>query len=163
MSHTRSTFPYADDREVVAHFLSGARKPRGSTMSPLEARDGALRWDANRATVGSGASVAWFNPTDGALMGKLLAGADHHPGVVLIHAVAHALGAPEMRVTRESSPLEIRAGGHKSAPVIGISPDARRHRFFFAGTPVQLDQPFLIVGPMAVAAYRAALNPKAKR
>lgn len=157
MSHARSTFPYDDDCEVVAHFLLGLRRKRDSAASPLSVRDNTLRWDVGTevARVG-GVNVAWFNPTDNALMGKLLSGAGYHPGVLLIHAITDMLGAPEMRVLRESEPLEIRTGARRDAPVIGFSPSRERHRFFFAGTPVHIDQPFLIVGPTVITAYRAA-------
>lgn len=149
---TRATFPYPEDREVIAHFLAG-RPMRGKTQPSA----GGVSRMNDSIMVGS-VTVAWFNPSDGALMGKLLAGADYHPGVLLVHAVTDMLGASELRVTRESEPLEIRAGARRDASVIGLSPDAERHRFFFAGAPVQIDQPFLICGPMGVRAYRAALK-----
>lgn len=155
MNQARSTFPYPEDREVVAHFLAGIRKACQSPVSPLEARAGMLTWAGRTETAASvGPTVAWFNPSDNSLMGKLNAGAHYHPGVLLIHAITDALGAPELRVTRESEPLEIKAGAR--GPVIGVSKTAERHRFFFAGTSVQIDQPFLITGPMAITAYRAA-------
>lgn len=162
-SNIRTTFPYDDDREVVAHFLAGKRAGRMSADSPLKARNGTLAWNGGVVTTASpGTTVAWFNPTDNALMGKLLSGPAYHPGVLLIHAITDALGAPEMRVTRELEPLEIRAGARRDAPALGFSPDAERHRFFFAGNPVQIDQPFLLAGPMAITAYRAAMKARPK-
>ena len=137
MSHTRSTFPYDDDRAVILGFLRGERHGQ-SGDSTLTVQAGTLQFDKQ--------AVAWFNPTDNALMGKLLKGAAHHPGVLLLHAIADALGAPELRVARDVD----KDWFGKSA--------GRPIHHFFAGSAVQIDQPFLIVGPMAITAYRAALK-----
>lgn len=78
----RDTFLFQNDRELIAGFLAGCHGAK-VTFGGLARKDNALMFGAS--------TVAWLNPVDGALMGKLLEGSDYHLGARVIHALCQAL------------------------------------------------------------------------
>ena len=148
-SAKRDTFPYADDLAVVDAFLRG--RPLDQNSASLIASTGKmLHWPLNKTT------VAWVE--GGTLNGKLLNGPMYNPGLHILHAVIDRLGMPGQRFTREMYSPEVPTfDPNGKVPV-----PARMMRYFFDGSPIQIDQPVVLCGPVGLLAYRAGLKAGAK-
>jgi hypothetical protein len=141
---TRDVFPRLDDRVVIRGFLSGKRVRRDTPN--------AIVTDLNNILVfKDGGTIAWYD-TSGALCAKLAQGGRERPqsrlAINFIMDQMGGVGGPVRHVEREGVP---------DAAAVGLN----QQRYFFDGAPVGVDQPIVLVGPLGVIAYRAALGPHA--
>jgi hypothetical protein len=139
----RQVFPFSSDRAVVRQFLRGKRvkpaSPPGVDTNLIIKNGNILAWtDLN---------VAWIAAGDGSLYTKLLGGSSYYSSMRLIHFMLNELGQPDRRIEREENPSWDPAGDISLAP---------RWLYFIDGSPVDIDDPILIVGPLGLAAYRAS-------
>lgn len=138
----RDTFPREDDRAVITGFLAGTKR-HGDTSGALDIHVGSLRIHEN--------TVAYYD-TAGALVGIFL---NESWGSVYAMHVANEmltqLGALDTRVTREVEPL---------VPPDGGSPNTR---WFIGDELITPGVPFVICGPLGIAAWRASRGIKTRR
>lgn len=127
----RETFPYGSDVGVIHAALRAPGKPYSSDY---------IHWDG-KILMRSGMTILFYD-TAGALCGILLSGSDYHYSEKIINAAMDMMGNHNDRVVREdhgfSEPSKLRL-----------------FRYYFAGTPVNLGQPFVIAGPLSIQAWRA--------
>jgi hypothetical protein len=137
----RELFPYQADRALIRAFLRGKRLKLDTAgwESNLSIKNG------NILAYGGTVNLAWIAQGDGALYAKLLNDVAYHHSVRLIHFLLDELGQPERRIVREDN---MPAG-------TGTDDGKLRWSYFIDGSPVGIDDPILIVGPLGLAAYRA--------
>lgn len=157
----RDVFPFRADRNLVREFLHQTKRKGdgsgviGHTGSTLEIKPGHI------LQIAGGPTVAWVAPTDGALYGKLLDGAQYHPGVRLLHFILTELGQPERRIVREDRIKEQGSlNAYTSTPNLppgqGLDQYIARWTYFIDDAPTDIDAPILLCGPLGMAAYRVS-------
>ena len=130
----RDLFPYIDDRRAITEFLRGTGNATFAPTALVTVVDGKLRLRGY-------AVAAWYD-TGGSLYAKLLTGIDYSPCVRVLAEIMNQLGSPERVVTREVEYTDVHGG--------------LLFKYFFDGASVSLDEPFVVCGPLTIAAYRAS-------
>lgn len=144
---SRNRFPYPPDQEVILAFMRGTSCEASDWLSSdgqhLEFSPSAPNdvLDANAAAEMQGrqgklpnATVAFYAP-DGTMMAQL--GSDIVSGysVHVVNHIATIIGLTGVRIERD-----------------GVMP-----KFFIDGAFVKPGQPFVLIGPLGIRAWRAAL------
>ena len=138
----RDLFPYFYDRQAITEFLRGTGNASFALTAHVIVVDGKLRLHGGSPRVPAHTVLAWYD-TGGSLCAKLLTGADYNPCVRVLAELMNQLGSPERVVTREVEYTDVQEGRQ---PML---------KYFFDGASVSLDEPFVVCGPLTIAAYRA--------
>lgn len=130
----RDTFPFEPDKRVILSFLAGRARERKSDW---------LAYAQGRLTLNNGATVAWYAP-DGSLQAKLANNTVNAYSRHVVNYIMVALGEPAKAVLHQ----------YNTSNTLGLP----QVQYFFDGSPIEVDQPFVLVGPVGMMAYRAALK-----
>lgn len=134
----RDTFPFEAGRAVIRAFMMGRRSYAHHADSNVIISKGFLGvWIGVKSNP---STVAWFAP-DGSLQAKLSPHLMTSYSLRVINEIAMILDPSNpLTVTRETRPTSTG------------KPEAL---YFFEGSPVGIDQPFTIAGPLGMSAFRA--------
>lgn len=139
----RDIFPFEADREIIAHFLAGKHK---KSSAHLTITDGTLA--LSMSSVGNPVVVAWYD-TAGALCSRIPSGYDSMYTAAVVEEILGQLGMDRRMLVRD---------------VVMEQAAANRHfAWFFDGAPVNIDQPFVICGPLGARAHRLGRSKKRKK
>ena len=140
MSTDRDTFPYITDRHVIEAFLH--RRRAGGITTCILSTDGSTLKIGLR---GAEHTVAWYD-SSGAIAAKLLNGFLLHYSSKVVEYINRTLGAKEFLLQRESEAIPAdMAGDH------GL---VNKHSYFVHGNRISPEEPFLLAGPLSIAAWR---------
>lgn len=135
----RDVFPRADDRAAIAAFLDGTLE--GEVLTET------LVVIPRFVAIGGLGSTLWFD-TAGALVAQLpVAGLFQRTAVRLIDAVCEILDAPDRKLVQEV---------HENEAVAIENPGRFVVRYSANGEIVPYGQPFVLMGPLGMHAYRAS-------
>ena len=133
----RDVFPHEDDRRVIRDFLRGEQHPLNNSW--LLSTAGGLTYNHS--------SCAFFD-TAGALLGKLAPGINLATNMRIIDEISKQLGMGTT-VVREWQDEFVPTGSGVAGTTY-----VRHFNYFFDGNPVQVDQPFVIMGALGMSAWR---------